>query len=77
MKQKFTLNHLIKYIYKETTVAETLEINKALLKDFQLFQEYQELLFAHRQLPKVKFDAKTSTLNSILNYSKQATLETH
>jgi len=77
MKQKFTLNHLIKYIYKETTVAETLEINEALLKDFQLYQQYQELLFAQRQLPKVKFDAKTSTLNSILNYSKQATLETH
>jgi len=77
MKQKFTLNHLIKYIYKETTVTETLEINEALLKDFQLYQQYQELLFAQRQLPKVKFDAKTSTLNSILNYSKQATLETH
>ncbi len=77
MKQKFTLNHLIKYIYKETTVAETLEINEALLKDFQLYQQYQELLFAQRQLPKVKFDAKTSTLNSILSYSKQATLETH
>jgi len=77
MKQKFTLNHLIKYIYKETTVAETLEINEALLNDFQLYQQYQELLFAQRQLPKVKFDAKKSTLNSILNYSKQATLETH
>lgn len=77
MKQKFTPNHLIKHIYKETTVTETLEINEALLSNFQLHQQYQELLFAQRQLPKVKFDAKTSTLNSILNYSKQATLETY
>jgi len=77
MKQKFTLNHLVKYIYKETTVAETLEIREALSTDFQVYQQYQELLFAQRQLPKVKFDAKKSTLNSILNYSKQATLETH
>jgi len=77
MKQKSTLNLLIKYIYQETTVAETLAISEALLTDFQLHQRYQELLFAQRQLPKVKFDAKTSTLNSILNYSKQATLETH
>ena len=77
MKQKFTPNHLIKYIYKETTVAETLAINEALLSNFQFHQQYQELLFAQRKLPKVKFDAKTSTLNSILNYSTQATLETH
>ncbi len=77
MKQKFTRNVLIKYIYKETTVAETLAVNEALSEDFQLHQQYQELLFAQRQLPKVKFDAKTSTLNNILNYSKQATLETH
>lgn len=77
MKQKFTPNHLIRYIYKETTVTETLEINEALLTNFQLHQQHQELLFSQRQLPKVKFDAKTSTLNSILNYSKQATLETH
>ncbi len=77
MKQKSTPNILIKYIYKETTITETLAINEALLTDFQLHQQYQELLFAQRQLPKVKFDAKKSTLNSILNYSKQATLETH
>jgi len=77
MKQKFTPNHLIKYIYKETTVAETLGISEALQENFSLFQQYQELLFAYRQLPKVKFNAKTSTLNSILDYSQQTTLETH
>lgn len=77
MKQKFTLNHLIKYIYKETSVAETLAIQEALAQDFDLFLQYQELFFAYQQLPKVKFDAAPSTLNNILKYSQQPTLETH
>lgn len=77
MKQKFTPNQLVKYIYKESSVAETLAIQEALQQDFGLFQQYQELFFAYQQLPKVKFDAAPATLNNILKYSQQPTLETH
>ena len=77
MKQKFTPNHLIKYIYKETSAVETLAISEALLKDEILFQQYQGLMFSFSQLPKVKFDPSPSAIQNILKYSQQSTVEIH
>ena len=75
MKQNFTPNHLIKYIYKETSASETLAINEAILEDPMLFDEYQDLLDAYQQLPKVKFSASPSAMKNILGYSQRTTLE--
>ena len=75
MDQKFTKNHLIKFIYKETTVAETLAINEALSEDFELLKKYYELLQGYQQLPKVKFNPKESSVQRILQYSKQTSVE--
>jgi hypothetical protein len=75
MKQNFTPNHLIKYLYKETSASETLAINEALAQDRALLEEYQGLLNAYQQLPKVKFNASSSSIKNILGYSKQTTLE--
>ena len=75
MKQKFTQHHLIKYLYKETSASETLAINEALSEDRALFEEYKGLLAAYQQLPKVKFNASSSSIKNILGYSKLTTLE--
>ncbi len=77
MKQKFTPNHLIKYLYKETSAVETLAISEALRKDDELFEQYQELVLSFRQLPKVKFNPSPASIQNILDYSQQTTLETH
>jgi len=75
MKQTFTNNDLIKFIYKETTVFETLEIQNALTEDATLFDNYQTLMSGYMELPKVTFAPTKSALQNILNYSKQTVVE--
>ena len=74
MTQKFTQNDLIRFIYKETSVRETLAIQEALNSDFDLFVEYQELYQAYQQLPKVTFSPSKSTIQDILQYSQRSAL---
>ena len=75
MEQKFTKDHLLKFIYKETTVAETMAINEALNSDFDLLMKYHELLQGYHQLPKVKFNPSGSVIHNILRYSNRTPVE--
>lgn len=77
MDQKFTKNDLIRYIYKETSAAETLTINEALNSDMKLNGIYQDLLQGYQQLPKAKFNPSASSIQNILQYSQHTALETH
>lgn len=77
MEQKFTKNDLIRYIYKETSVAETLAINEALNSNDKLYMKYRELLQGYQQLPKAKFNPSASSIQNILRYSQHTALETH
>ncbi len=74
MKQNYTQLDLIRFIYKETSAAETMDISEALSKDPLLSEEYEELFEGYRLLPKAKFSPKPSTLNTILGYSEQIAL---
>lgn len=71
MKQSFTSNHLVRYLYNEVTVSERLGLEEALTQDFGLFEEYNELKAAHRALPKVTFSPSKQTLQNILEYSSE------
>jgi hypothetical protein len=73
MDQTSTPNMLIKYLYQETSATETLAISEDLQENILLREEYRELRKAYDQLPKVKFNAKPSTLQNILQYSKRST----
>lgn len=77
MKQKFTQNHLVKYLYSETSASERLAIDEALASDITLQDQYNELLSAYQQLPKVSFSPSKSAVNNILAYSKRTALERH
>ena len=74
MTQKFTQNDLIRFIYKETSVRETLAIQEALNNDFDLFVEYQELYRTFQQLPKVTFSPSKNAIQNILSYSQRSAL---
>ena len=74
MEQNYTQLDLIKFIYKETSAAETIAISEALSKDPLLWNEYQELFEGYKLLPKAKFSPKPTTANAILGYSKQTAL---
>jgi len=76
MDLRFTKNDLIRYIYKETSVAETLAINEALNSDTTLYMKYRTLLQGYQQLPKAKFSPSNNTIQNILKYSQHTALET-
>jgi len=75
MKHNFTLNHLVKFIYKETTTAETIAISHALENDWELFENYQELRKSFDQLPQVTFNPSPDSIQNILRYSKETAVE--
>ncbi len=75
MVHSFTKNDLVRYIYKETSIAETLAIDEALDQDCVLKDAYQELLSGYRQLPKAGFNAAPTTIQNILRYSQRTALE--
>ena len=76
MKQTFTPELLLQYLYKETSLAESLEIAEELEEDLMLQEEYEELQEAYRELPKVQFSPSNKTISQVLEYSKEAKLET-
>ena len=69
MKQNFTHQDLVRFLYNETTASETLAINEALHSDPVLKQEFQVLTQGRQQLPAVSFLPSRSTVRRILNYS--------
>jgi len=72
MKQSFTNNLLVKYIYNETSVAEKLCIEELLNDDYKLYEEYEALFDAYVSLPKVKFSPSPDSISNILSYSKRS-----
>ncbi len=74
MQQKFTPNHLIQYLYKETNTCDTLAIEETIDEDVSLREEFESLSQAYRQLPKVKFSPSDQAIRNILRYSEHTAL---
>lgn len=72
MKQIFTKNLLIKYIYNETTSAETLTVEDALNTDYDLYEHYCELYDSYKALPKATFSPSQEAISNVLAYSRSA-----
>ncbi len=75
MQQNFTIELLVKYLYHETTPSERQAINAELINNYLLREEFSELLYAFQQLPKVKFEPSKTSIQNILNHSKETALE--
>ena len=74
MQEEFT-PFLIKYLYKETSTSETLDVLDAIEQDSYLEEQFDQLLHAYHQLPKVQFQPPPKTLQQVLNYSRRTALE--
>jgi len=70
MKQSFTQQHLVKFLYRETSTSEMLSVNEALHQDPVLRQEYDQLMQAQQQLPRVQFRPAAASIHRILKYSE-------
>ncbi len=74
MEQSYTYNFLLKYLYRETNLCRTLEIENELINDKSLSKRYQRLLNGFKLLPKVKFYPTDKTISEVLNYSQKTQL---
>jgi hypothetical protein len=70
MIKTFTQNDLIRFLYHETSEEETKEINKALLCDSELQEQYKELNATHKQLNQTKLEPSAASIQNILNYAR-------
>ncbi|HMR42288.1 MAG TPA: hypothetical protein PKC40_00575 [Saprospiraceae bacterium] len=75
MKQNFTPNDLLRFLYKETSLSETVALKEAIEENDNLHDEYQALLKAYHTLPKVKFRPTPDAVRNILNYSAKTAVE--
>lgn len=70
MIETFTQNDLIRFIYHETTESEEKKINKALISDAELQQQYNELIAVKNLMDESQLDPSPSVINSILTYAR-------
>jgi hypothetical protein len=77
MKQKFTPEDFVSYLYRETSASQRLAIEEALHRDPVLADELNELRRGKQMLPRVKFNAPDRALKNVLKYSQHRALEKH
>ena len=75
MELGFTKNDLLRYVYKEITKTEKGAIEAALAIDWNLNEQYEEILQAYKELPKATFSPSTQCIKNILRYSAQSTVQ--
>ncbi len=75
MTQNFTLNDLIRLVYKETSPEEEFAVRDEINSDWQIREAYEELNGAVKKLPKVTFAPSNKCINGILHYSKLTALQ--
>jgi hypothetical protein len=74
MIKTFTPDHIIRYIYNETTASERTEIEKALLVDEDLLDLYTEMAGTVAMLNGALVDPSASFTANLLNFSKSLSL---
>ena len=72
MEQSYISNLILKYLYRETSLTETLEIENAISESPMTKKEYLKLRKGYLRFPKVKFYPTDKAMTNILNYSKTA-----
>lgn len=70
MEKTFTQQDLIRFLYKETTISESRDIEQVIEEDWVAREEYEEIKSAAASLPKVEFSPSDRVLSEILRYSR-------
>jgi len=70
MKQSFTQEDLVAYVYGEATKAQIEATEDAIAADPALITELTRLVEAQAALPKVKFHPRRRIVDAILRYAR-------
>jgi hypothetical protein len=71
MKDSFTPENLILYIYKETDQDQTLAIEQALQNDWTLMEKFKVLQASVKRLNELKESPRTEAILNILKYAAE------
>ena len=74
MTQNYTLNDLIRLVYKEGSKMEQKYLLQELELDWEMKEKYCDLVSAAKQLPKVTFAPSSASVTNILRYSQETAL---
>ncbi len=69
MEKDYTSNLILKYLYRETSLTQTLEIEHSIEHDSDSKDLFKRLKTGYNKLPKVLFYPKDETVSNILSYS--------
>jgi len=71
----FTPEDLLLYLYKETSLQQTAEIEQALAKDWTLREKLAVLKASMQRLDKLAESPRTEVVLNVLNYAKEKAAE--
>ena len=72
---KFTPEDLLLYLYKETSLEKTAEIEQALAKDWTLREKFAVLQNSMQRLEKLVQAPRTEVVLNVLNYAREKSAE--
>ncbi|HEY6502570.1 MAG TPA: hypothetical protein VIZ28_01225 [Chitinophagaceae bacterium] len=71
----FTPEDLLQYLYKETSLQKTAEIEQALAQDWTLREKLAVLKTSMQRLDKLTQAPRTEVVLNVLNYAKEKSAE--
>ena len=71
----YNTNRLLQFMYRETGILQSFEIENALQTDAELNRTFQELKVAKQTLPRVQFAPRKDAVDAILRYSAETAME--
>lgn len=70
--QLFTQEDLLQYVYGETTPEIASAITEAIQNDWQLKEEYQQIMLVRSQLDTVRLSPSRKSIDAIMEYARKA-----
>lgn len=78
MEETYTYDaSMVQFLYRELSAGDAVEMAHLIEENPEIGADFNTLLFAKAQLPKVQFNPSPAVLNNILQYSAKTALEAH
>jgi hypothetical protein len=70
MEQTFTIDDYVRYIYNETDLPDTVLIQRSIDNDEEVEEDFQQLVKTVHLLDKILQEPRQTTVNKILEFSR-------
>jgi hypothetical protein len=75
MKQTFTINDLVRFLYHETSIQESMTLANELAENVILKEQFEDLLEGKSSLERGGFTPSSKVLKNIMVHSRKTCLE--